>query len=236
MNKKIPAIKTLNLKKYYYQGQMEVKALRGINLEVFKGETVAIIGSSGSGKTTLLNMLGALDYPTSGHVIIDGEDILEKTTEEITEIRRHKIGFIFQFYNLIPFMNVFENVEIPLLITNEPREKRYNRVKELLNQVGLWDKAERLPDELSGGQQQRVAIARALTNNPKIVLADEPTGDLDQKTSNMVIEQLINIAKKEGTCVLIVTHDLNIAEKLDRIYKIQNGEFAIDNDKKIMNA
>ena len=218
------AIEATDLNKIYDLGKIQVHALRGVNLAARIGETVAIMGPSGSGKTTLLNLLGALDHPTSGRVLIDGLNISKMDDTELTMLRRNKIGFVFQFYNLIPVLTAAENIELPLLINNKPLEERQERVDELLSMVGLTNRANHKPEELSGGEQQRIAIARALANRPSILLADEPTGDLDEKTGMKVVKQLIEVAKKQKTCLLIVTHDPLVGEKMDRVLKIRDGK------------
>jgi len=213
-----------NLKKTYYLGEVPVHALRGVNLRLFSGEFVAIMGPSGSGKTTLLNLIGTFDKPTSGKIYIEGKDLTKMGEEELTALRRNKIGFIFQFYNLIPVLTAFENVELPMLIAGRPRGERVKRVRELLGLVGLSSRSDHRPDELSGGEQQRVAIARALANRPSIILADEPTGDLDTKTGAEVVRALRLAAEKENVTVVVVTHDPVVAQKADRILEIRDGK------------
>jgi ABC-type lipoprotein export system ATPase subunit len=210
--------------KTYRLGEVQVQALRGVNMKASKGEIVAIMGRSGSGKSTILNLVGALDRPTSGRVIIAGRDISRLSESKLGEIRRELIGYIFQFYNLIPVLSAYENVELPMLIAGTSREKRVERVHELLELVGLADRAHHRPDELSGGEQQRVAVARALSKGPPLVLADEPTGDLDSKSGMQVMTILRDLAKKELSTVVMVTHDHEMASLADRILEIRDGK------------
>src|SRR5881409_3236629 len=190
-----------------------VNALRGVNLTLYQAEFVVITGPSGSGKTTLLNIIGTLDKPSSGKVLIDGDDISGMKDGQLTKLRRHKIGFIFQFHNLIPVLTALENVELPLLTAGVKTGSAGERARLLLGRVGLSERLDHLPDELSGGEQQRVAIARALANEPMLVLADEPTGELDTRTGAEVVKVLYELAKQDGTTVLVVTHDPVVAEK-----------------------
>lgn len=224
MNNDKVVVETVNLCKVYRMGLTEIHALRNVNLKVYRGEMLAVVGPSGSGKTTLLNLIGTLDKPTSGKIYIDGEDITTKSEKELTLLRRKKIGFVFQFYNLIPVLTAYENVELPLLISGVPKKEREERVKRLLEMVGLGDRMNHRPDELSGGEQQRVAIARALVNNPSIILADEPTGDLDTETGLMVVQLMKKLAKEENSTVIMVTHDPQISEIADRIIYLRDGQ------------
>jgi putative ABC transport system ATP-binding protein len=218
-----PVIETENVHKIYRLGNLEVYALKGINVTLNKGQFVAVMGPSGSGKTTLLNLIGALDRPTSGKIFIDGRDMTRMSEGELTNLRRHRIGFIFQFYNLIPVLTAFENVELPMLIAGGRKRERQGRALKLLQMVGLSQRADFRPEELSGGEQQRVAIARAIANSPSVVLADEPTGDLDTKTGGDVMGALRTMAKKEGVTVVVVTHDPVVAEMTDRILLMRDG-------------
>jgi putative ABC transport system ATP-binding protein len=191
-------------------------------------ETVAIMGPSGSGKTTLLNLIGALDKPTGGKVAIDGVDITDMSEKDLTTVRRNKISFVFQFFNLLPVLSAYENVELPLLISGVDEETRKSRVDHLINLVGLAERAEHRPDELSGGEQQRVAIARALAKPPGsassiVVLADEPTGDLDSTTGEEIMRVLIELTKGEGGTLICVTHDPDVGKKMDRVLKMRDG-------------
>jgi putative ABC transport system ATP-binding protein len=216
-------VETKDLVKSYKLGDNLVRALRGVDLKVMEGEAVAIMGPSGSGKTTLLNILGALDTPTSGKVIINGVDISGKSDGELTMVRRHMIGPVFQFYNLIPVLTALENVELPMIFAGSPKDERAERAKQLLKAVGLGNRMNHRPDELSGGEQQRVAIARALANNPSIILGDEVTGDLDTKTGQEIVAMLLKLSKEEKKTLIIVTHDPNVGAKMDRILRIKDG-------------
>ena len=221
--KEIPTIQTKNLSKTYRLGEIEVQALRNVNLQINRSEFIALMGPSGSGKTTLLNLIGTLDTPTEGEVILDGEDLSKLTESEKDRIRRYKIGFVYQFYNLIPVLSARENVELPMDIAGVDDKKINDRVDQLLSMVGLRDRANHRPDELSGGEQQRVAIARALANGPSLILADEPTGDLDSKTGKEVIGQLKKICKEEHVTAIVVTHDPIIGEYSDRLICMRDG-------------
>lgn len=219
-------LKVENLSKVYGKGNNKVEALKNINLTVNKGEFVAIVGASGSGKSTLLHLLGGLDRPTEGKVIIDGESIYDYKEEKLAIFRRRKIGFIFQFFNLIPVLDVEENIALPALLDNEKADETY--LKEIIEFLGLEDRKTHLPSELSGGQQQRVSIGRALLNKPSIILADEPTGNLDSKNSKEVIELLKYTARRYNQTLILITHDINIAAMSDRIVTIQDGEVVSD--------
>ena len=218
------SVKVVDVEKTYQLGENTVNALKGINIQLQKGEFVAFIGPSGSGKTTLLNLIGVLDKPTSGKIYINDTDLTRLKEKELTKLRRGTIGFIFQFYNLIPVLSAFENVELPMLIAGIPTTKRQQRAKQLLEMVGLGKRINHRPDELSGGEQQRVAIARALANKPTIVLADEPTGDLDSKTGKEVVNFLQNLSKHEGATVIVVTHDPSIAAMATRVFEMRDGQ------------
>ncbi|MCF2137976.1 MAG: ABC transporter ATP-binding protein [Candidatus Thorarchaeota archaeon] len=222
-----------SISRVYRMGLVEVHALRGIDMQIKRGERIAIMGPSGSGKTTCLNIIGALDKPTSGTVYIDGIDITQKSEKELTKIRRDKISFIFQFFNLLPVLTAFENVEIPLLIAGVDEAERKEEVERLLELVGLSDRATHHPDELSGGEQQRVAIARALAKPPGstssiIILADEPTGDLDTSTGEEVMDVLLKSTQKENSTLIVVTHDADVGAKLDRILTMRDGLIVSD--------
>ena len=215
-------IHTENLTKIYRMGDAEVYALRDVNLEIKEGEFIAIIGSSGSGKSTLLNMIGCLDTPTSGSVFIDNVDTASLNENELAEIRREKMGFIFQQFNLVHTLNAVENVALPMFFAGVKRETRLKRAEELLVNVGLGDRIYHKPSELSGGQQQRVAIARALSNDPEIVIGDEPTGNVDTETGNTIMDILESL-NKEGRTVIVVTHDPEIAAHAGRTKRMRDG-------------
>lgn len=215
-------VEAREIKKYYGSGEARVKALNGITLSIKKGEFVAIVGSSGSGKTTLLNMIGGLDVPDSGEVIIDGKRLNDFSDDELTVFRRRKIGFIFQQYNLLPMLNVWENIILPVKMDGLKADREY--LKEATAMLGLSDKQDRLPEELSGGQQQRVAIARALAAKPAIVLADEPTGNLDSRTSQDVLGLLKITGEKYSQTIVMITHNEEIAQLADRIVRIEDGK------------
>ena len=219
----ILAIETLDLKKSYKMGLVTVYALRGVNLKMRHGEIVSVVGPSGSGKSTLLNMLGALDTPTSGKILIDGVDISRMGERALARFRNRKIGFIFQSYNLIDRSKVAKNVELPAIVAGMPKKLRNQRVHELLDLVGLGDKSNRRPNALSGGEQQRVAIARALINDPAFILADEPTGNLDSKTGEEIQNLLLRVNEERKATILIVTHNLELAEKTGRILHLRDG-------------
>jgi putative ABC transport system ATP-binding protein len=221
-------IEIKNLQKQYGAGQVGVHALRDVNLKFGKGEFVAVLGASGSGKTTLLNLIGALDKPTQGHIYIEGKDLAALNEKGLVQLRRQKIGFIFQFYNLMPVLTAFENIELPMVISGVPKKEAQERAKTLLAAVGLQDRANHRPDELSGGQQQRVAVARALANKPAIVLADEPTGDLDSATGEQVMRLLLKLSKEQGTTVLAATHDVSILKVADRALRMKDGQVVAD--------
>jgi putative ABC transport system ATP-binding protein len=217
------SVKVVGVEKTYTLGENQVHALKGVSLELKKGEFVAFMGPSGSGKTTLLNLIGVLDKPSKGKIYVDDIDLTMLKERELTKLRRSTIGFIFQFYNLIPVLSAFENVELPMLIAGVPAKERENRARELLKMVGLGDRLNHRPDELSGGEQQRVAIVRALANRPSIVLADEPTGDLDSKTGKEVVQALIDLSNREGATVIVVTHDPSVASMATKVFEMRDG-------------
>ncbi|MDF2881223.1 MAG: ABC-type antimicrobial peptide transport system, ATPase component [Clostridiaceae bacterium] len=224
--KTMEILKVANLNKTYGKGENKVEALKNINLSVNKGEFVAIVGASGSGKSTLLHLLGGLDRPTDGKVVIDGESIYDYKEEKLAIFRRRKIGFVFQFFNLIPVLDVEENISLPALLDNDSVDENY--LEDIIKLLGLSERKTHLPSELSGGQQQRVSIGRALLNKPSIILADEPTGNLDSKNSKEVIELLKLSAKKYHQTLILITHDINLASMADRIITIQDGEIISD--------
>ena len=214
-------LQTEGLKKYYGAGDTQVKALDGVDLAVERGEFVAIVGTSGSGKSTLLHMLGSLDRPTSGKVTVDGRDIFALKDEELTIFRRRKIGFVFQSYNLVPVLSVWENIVLPIQLDGKAVDETF--VGEVVATLGLEKKLQNLPSHLSGGQQQRVAIARALATKPAILLADEPTGNLDSKTSQDVLGLMKVTSQKFGQTMVMITHNEEIAQLADRIVRIEDG-------------
>ena len=215
-------LKTEDLKKYYGNKENEVHALNGVNFYVEEGEFVSIVGTSGSGKSTLLHMLGGLDRPTSGKVFVDGKDIFSLKDEALTIFRRRKIGFVFQSYNLVPVLNVYENIVLPIELDGNKVDKAY--VNELIEILGIGEKLQNLPGHLSGGQQQRVAIARALAAKPAIVLAEEPTGNLDSRTSQDVLGLLKVTGEKFGQTIVMITHNPDLAQLADRIVRIEDGK------------
>jgi putative ABC transport system ATP-binding protein len=217
-------IETRNLTKIYVLGGEEVRALDGVNLNVAGGEFIAIFGASGSGKSTLLNMIGALDRPTSGEVILGGENIAKLPDRKLSRIRREKIGFIFQTFNLIPTLNATENVMAPRMPVEPNRRKLEEKAEALLRMVGLGDRMSHRPSELSGGQRQRVAIARALINEPSIILADEPTGNLDSKTGDEIISIMRSLNKEKGETFIIVSHNPQIASTVERVIHLRDGK------------
>ncbi len=217
-------LRTENLKKYYGTGENQVKALDGVNLEVEKGEFVAVVGTSGSGKSTLLHMLGGLDRPTSGKVYVEQKDIFQLKEDPLCIFRRRKIGFVFQSYNLVPVLNVYENIVLPVELDGNQADEKY--VEKVIQILGLSEKLQNLPSQLSGGQQQRVAIARALASKPAILLADEPTGNLDSRTSQDVLGLLKVTSEKFGQTMVMITHNEEIAQLADRIIRIEDGKIA----------
>lgn len=222
-------LKTENLVKIYGQGPNQIKALDNVSIEINQGEFIAIIGTSGSGKSTLLNMLGGLDKPTSGETIISNKTISELNDEELTIFRRRNIGFIFQNYNLVPILNVYENIVLPIELDGGKIDTNY--VDSIINTLGLSEKLSNMPNNLSGGQQQRVAIARALATKPAIILADEPTGNLDSKTSMDVIGLLKVTSREFNQTMVIITHNEEIAQLSDRIIRIEDGKVVVRGDK-----
>ena len=216
-------IRVEHLKKVYKSKNIEYVAITDISLSVKKGEFITVLGPSGSGKTTLMNLIGALDKPTGGKIFIEGVDISTLDDNELAKIRNDKIGFIFQSYNLVPYLTALENVMLPLVVENKRDQQHMEMGKQMLTLVGLGAKFEKRPNELSGGEQQRVAIVRSLMNDPAIILADEPTGNLDSKTSQKVLSLLVALCKKKGITIMIVTHDPNIAKLSERSIFIKDG-------------
>jgi putative ABC transport system ATP-binding protein len=220
--KLMPILQIQDLKKYYGKGEHVVKALDGISLTVEKGEFVAIVGTSGSGKSTLLHMLGGLDRATEGKVYVDGNDIFAMNDDKLTIFRRRSVGFVFQSYNLIPILNVYENIVLPIELDGARVDKGY--VNQIIETLGLKEKVNNLPANLSGGQQQRVAIARALATKPSIILADEPTGNLDSKTSQEVLILMKQMSQKFNQTIVMITHNEGIAQNADRVIRLEDGQ------------
>ena len=224
-----PLIELKDIYKIYHMGDEQVRANDGISLTINRGEFVAIVGKSGSGKSTLMNIIGALDVPTSGSYLLGGEDVDQMSDDQLADIRNRMIGFIFQQYNLLPKSNLLENVELPLLYAKVPAEERRERAMRSLERVGLADKWKNMPNQLSGGQQQRVSIARALAGDPSLILADEPTGALDSKTSHEVLNFLKEL-NKEGNTIVMITHDNAIALEAKHVVRIHDGKINYNGD------
>lgn len=216
-------VRALALSRTYTMGPNEVTGVADVDLEVAAGTLTAIRGRSGSGKTTLLNLLGGLDRPTSGTVVVDGDDLNQLSDDELVEIRRFKVGFVFQSFGLIPILTALENVQIPMRLTNTPVGERETRSRELLDRVGLADRSKHRPHELSGGEQQRVAIARALANRPKVLIADEPTGQLDTRTGQMITGLIHDLVRSVGVAVILATHDPAPLALADRVVELRDG-------------
>ena len=216
-------IKLKNVVKYYQLGDETIKAVDGIDITINKGDFIAIVGPSGSGKSTAMNMVGALDIATKGDIYLDGLNIERLGESQLAQIRGKKIGFVFQTFNLIPTLTALENVMLPMVFQGIPLYKRQERATELLKKIGLGERLNHLPNELSGGERQRVALARALANNPDVILADEPTGNLDTKRGEEIAD-MFNKLSREGKTIILVTHDMDIAKHADRIYKLKDGK------------
>jgi len=217
-------VETQDLRKTYMQGGRPLEVLKGVNLRVEPGEFLAIMGPSGSGKSTLLNLIGALDRPTSGRVLINGVDLSTLNDNQLARLRNREIGFIFQFFNLIQRMDALSNVELPMIIAGVGREERRRRALSLLDQVGLGDRVHHKPNQLSGGEQQRVAIARALANDPDLLLADELTGNLDSKTGDEIMSLLRDLNQEQGKTFILITHDPSVGQRTDRLLTLRDGE------------
>ncbi|HWF38860.1 MAG TPA: ABC transporter ATP-binding protein [Candidatus Acidoferrales bacterium] len=224
----IPTIRLENVTKTYDLGEVQVHALRGVSLEIYPGEFVAVMGASGSGKSTLMNILGCLDRPSKGRYLLDGEDVSQLSKRELARVRSHKIGFVFQQFNLLSRTSALENVELPTIYAGVPMQERERRARESLKRVGLAERAMHFPSQLSGGQQQRVAIARALVNDPAILLADEPTGNLDSRTSVEIMDILQKLNHEHGLTVVIVTHEPDIAQYAKRALEFRDGKMRRD--------
>lgn len=216
------------VKKYYENQPNELEILHGIDLKIYEGEFVAIVGESGSGKSTLMNMIGALDRPTEGNYFLDGEDVSTLSDERLSEIRNQKIGFVFQNFCLIPRTSAVRNVEVPMMYAGVPRKQRREKALELLDMVGMKERASHKPNELSGGQNQRVAIARAMVNNPSLILADEPTGALDSKTGHLVMDIFHKLHKEQHKTIVLITHSQELAKETERIITISDGNILSD--------
>ena len=219
-------LRTVDLCKTYRRGKVDVPALKNASIEIDNGEIVCLAGPSGSGKSTLLNLIGGVDKPTSGKIIINGNDLTKMSENELSDFRLKNVGLIFQFFNLIPTLTAKENVEFPLVLANVPKAERDSRAVELLELVDLGHRVDHKPEELSGGEQQRVAIARSLANNPSIIIADEPTGDLDSDTSNKFMDLVEDLNKKRGQTFIISSHDSMIIERVPRVYRIRDGRIS----------
>jgi len=216
-----------DLMKVYKMGRTEVFALRGVDTEIKDNEFVAIVGPSGCGKTTLLNLIGGIDTPTAGSIVVNGTNICYYSEKELVEYRRRYVGIVFQFFNLVPTLTAYENVELPALLAGIPKKERKSRVLHLLRAVGMLERANHLPSEMSGGEQQRIAIATALVNNPAIILADEPTGELDTKTGEEILNLFKSLQKNEKKTLIVATHDPRIASIADRVLQMRDGKIVM---------
>ncbi len=219
-----PLIQLKNVWKTYFMGKISLDVLKGINLQINKGDFVAIIGPSGSGKSTMMNQVGVLDIPTKGQILLDGTDISTLSESELAQLRGKKIGFVFQQFNLIPTLTAKENIILPTIFQNMPEEERQEKATQLLTLVGLEDRMHHKPNELSGGQQQRVAVARALVNDPEIILADEPTGNLDSKSGRQIMHLLAKLHSEDKKTVILVTHDVDLIKYSDKTIRLKDGE------------
>jgi ABC-type lipoprotein export system ATPase subunit len=226
MSRVLPLITTVDLWRTYLLGSEEINALRGVNFSVMPGQFIAVVGRSGSGKTTLLNILAGLDKPTSGRVLFQDRDVAEMSEHDLTELRRHQIGFVFQSFGLLPLLSALENVELPLRIAGVRTREREERTRDALEIVGLWNRAKHRPYELSGGEQQRVAIARAIVNEPPLILADEPTGELDSNNARSIFGLFKEMVQNRGISVVSATHDSTLLEMADEVKEIRDGQLS----------
>ena len=226
----------MDLARVYKRGKMTVPALNGINLKVKRGEIIGIVGPSGSGKTTLLNLIGGLDRPTMGRVIINKQNLNDLSDNDLSDYRLNKIGFIFQFYNLIPTLTALENVELPMGLAGAPKQEQEKKALELLKAVGLEPRITHMPEELSGGEQQRVAVARALANDPPVILADEPTGDLDSKSAQALMELIKSLRNDKQVTFILVTHDPIVVARCDRAYAVRDGKITHELSREELDA
>ena len=226
MSRVLPLITTVDLWRTYLLGSEEINALRGVNFSVMPGQFIAVVGRSGSGKTTLLNILAGLDKPTSGRVLFQDRDVAEMSEHDLTDLRRHEIGFVFQSFGLLPLLSALENVELPLRIAGVRAGEREERTRDALEIVGLWNRAKHRPYELSGGEQQRVAIARAIVNEPPLILADEPTGELDSNNARSIFGLFKEMVQNRGISVVSATHDSTLLEMADEVKEIRDGQLS----------
>ena len=226
MSRVLPLITTVDLWRTYLLGSEEINALRGVNFSVMPGQFIAVVGRSGSGKTTLLNILAGLDKPTAGKVLFQDQDVAEMSEHDLTELRRHRIGFVFQSFGLLPLLSALENVELPLRIAGVRAREREERTRDALEIVGLWNRAKHRPYELSGGEQQRVAIARAIVNEPPLILADEPTGELDSNNARSIFGLFKEMVQNRGISVVSATHDSTLLEMADEVKEIRDGQLS----------
>ncbi|MBD3247649.1 ATP-binding cassette domain-containing protein [Candidatus Pacearchaeota archaeon] len=230
--KKEPIIELKNLWKTYHLGKVPVHALKSVDLKIYPGDFVIILGSSGSGKSTMMNMIGALDVPTKGKILLNGKDTSKFEESDLAQIRGQKVGFVFQQFNLMPVLSALQNVSMPMMFQDVPEEERLERAEKLLKMVGLEDRMTHRPTELSGGEQQRVAIARALSNDTEVLLADEPTGNLDSKTGKQIMHLISKLHKENGKTIVLVTHDINLVKYAHRTVKLKDGKVVMDNHHK----
>lgn len=225
MSEKQTMISVDNVVKKYMTAAGEVHALKQISWQVGRGEAIALMGPSGCGKTTLLNLIGSMDRASDGNIIVDGQDVTRMSERQAEQYRLKKVGFIFQFFNLVPSLSAIENLELPMILAEVPKQQRLDQAQKLLNMVGLGEKGHKRPEELSGGEQQRVAVCLALVNDPDVILADEPTGNLDVANMEIITRLLISLAKEQGKTVIVATHDQKMADTFPNIYRMRDGKF-----------